>query len=179
MRDWNVVITVQDAHFTRVRQLLQRYGRVKRTDFYNVLVMKVEDIEAFQEAFTDQVARTPEVLQLIGRVMPASAFFAFQSAEDFEAKAREIVLGLSSRLRGRSFHARMHRRGFKEALPSQQEERMLNVALLEALERAGEPGRIDFEDPDFILDIETVGQRAGISLWSREDLERCPFLKLD
>ena len=82
-------------------------------------------------------------------------------------------------LAGKSFHVRMHRRGFKEALPSQQEERMLDDVLLEALERTGQPGRIEFEDPDLILDVETVDQRAGMSLWTREQLERYPFLNLD
>jgi len=56
---------------------------------------------------------------------------------------------------------------------------MLDEALLETLEHRGTPGRIDFDDPDFILDVETVGQRAGMSLWTREDLHRYPFLKLD
>lgn len=97
--------------------------------------------------------------------MPATGLFQFQSAEEFEAKARDIVLGWRSKLSGKSFRVRVHRRGFKEALPSQHEERMLNYSLLEALEHVGKCGRIDFEDPDFVVDIETVGQRAGVSLW--------------
>jgi tRNA(Ser,Leu) C12 N-acetylase TAN1 len=39
--------------------------------------------------------------------------------------------------------------------------------------------RIDFDDPDYIIDIETVGQRAGMSLWSREHRLRYALLKLD
>jgi tRNA(Ser,Leu) C12 N-acetylase TAN1 len=179
MLDWNVVITVRNDNFTRARQVLERFGAVKRTDFYNVLVMKVDDASAFPAQLADHVARKPDILQTIGRVMPASELFEFQNAETFETKAREAALRWAPRLAGRSFHVRMHRRGFKEALPSQQEERMLDHVLLDALERAGRPGRIEFEDPDLILEVETVGQRAGMSLWTREQLERYPFLNLD
>ena len=179
MRDWNVVITVHDGHFTRACQLLDRFGKIKRTGFYNVLVMKVEDVAAFQEQLADLAAIVPDILGVIARVMPATELFEFQSAEAFETRAREVALQWAPQLAGKSFHARMHRRGLKEALPSQQEERMLDDALLEALESAGTPGRIDFEDPDFILDVETVGRRAGMALWTREELHRYPFLKLD
>ena len=33
-----------------------------------------------------------------------------------------------------------------------------------------------FEDPDCVLLIETVGQRGGLALWTREELKRYPFL---
>lgn len=179
MQDWNVVVTVHDGNFARACQLLGLFGKVKRTGFYNVLVMKVEDVAAFQKRLADLAAAVPDILEVIARVVPAADLFDFQSAESFEARAREVALRWAPQLAGRSFHVRLHRRGLKEVLPSQQEERMLDEALLEALERAGSPGRIDFEDPDFILDVETVGQRAGMSLWTREDLHRYPFLKLN
>ena len=47
------------------------------------------------------------------------------------------------------------------------------------VERAGTPGRISFEDPDAIIAIETIGQRAGMSFWRRADLQRYPFLRVD
>jgi tRNA(Ser,Leu) C12 N-acetylase TAN1 len=59
------------------------------------------------------------------------------------------------------------------------EERFLDDALLTELKKQGSPGRIDFEAPDMVIDIETVGHRAGISRWSREDLRRLPFLCID
>lgn len=53
------------------------------------------------------------------------------------------------------------------------------TSILERLRELGQPGRIDFQDPDYVLDIETVGQQAGMSLWSRDDLKRFPFLRVD
>ena len=64
----------------------------------------------------------------------------------------------------------MHRRGFKGKLSTMDEERFLDTYLLEALEMARTPGRITFTDPDAIIALETVGPRAGLALWTREDL---------
>ena len=64
-------------------------------------------------------------------------------------------------------------------LSSHQEEQLLSETLLDALKVAGTPGRISFDDPDEVIQIETIDTRAGVSLWSREDRRRCPFLGVD
>ena len=96
-----------------------------------------------------------------------------------EAHAREIVVAWRSALAGKAFHVRLHRRGFRKQLPSTDEERFLDGALRAALEADGTFGRISFDDPDAIIDVETVGGRAGLSLWTRDDLARHAFLNLD
>ncbi len=179
MLDWNVVVTVHGDGYRRACALLERFGAIRRTDYYNVLVMKVGDRAAFLGELAALAEAVPEFLQIISRVMPASATFTFQSAEQFEAAAREIALAWTPELAGKSFHVRVHRRGFRSQMSSQQEERFLDDVLLAALERAKTPGRLSFDDPDVIIDVDTVGQRAGLSLWTREDLRRYPFLKLD
>ena len=55
-------------------------------------------------------------------------------------------------------------------------EQFLAGLILESLEKRGEPGHVTFEDPDAVLAVETVGGRAGLSLWNREERERYPFL---
>ncbi len=179
MHDWNVVISVREHGYTQARQLLQRFGAVRHTDYYNVLVMKVDDIHRLLENLQRRVAEDPAILTAVARVMPAVHCFDFQSHDDFEAKAREAALAWVPDLAHKSFHVRLHRRGLKDQLPKPDEERFLNHALLEALERAGTPGRITFEDPDAILAVETIGQRAGVALWTRDDLQRYPFLRGD
>ncbi len=179
MNDWNVVVSVYSGGFVPACRLLQRYGPVKRSDFYNVLVMRVEDLHVFIEALREEVEATPGILNDIARVVPASHTFNFHLAEEFETKAKEVVSGWAPQLGGKGFHVRMHRRGFKGALSSQEEERLLDYYLLEALQAAGRPGHIDFADPDAIIAVETVGLRAGLSFWTREDLKRYPFLNLD
>ncbi|GIX49332.1 MAG: hypothetical protein KatS3mg131_3543 [Candidatus Tectimicrobiota bacterium] len=66
---------------------------------------------------------------------------------------------------GKSFHIRVHRRGFKGKLSSKEAEKRLAEALLEALAQAGHASRVRFTDPDVVLVVETVGGRAGLSLW--------------
>ncbi len=177
MRDWNVVASVRDRNFTRARHLLEQFGPVATTDFYNVLVARVDDVAAFLDRFAKLVETVPEVLDWIARLVPCAETFTFQTPEAFEERARDVVLRWTSRLASKSFHVRLHRRGFKGALKSQEEERFLDEALLAALEQAGTPGRIDFENPDAVIDVETVGNRAGLSFWTRDELERYPFLR--
>ena len=179
MHDWNVVISAREGGYTRTRQILQRYGPVDRTSFYNLLVMKVDDVRTFAEDLRSRVLERPSFLESIARVMPATDCFNFDSHDDFETRARELALIRLSELANQSFHVRLHRRGLKEQLPSPEEERFLDDSLLVALERAGTPGRISFEDPDAILAVETVDHRAGLSLWTRDELKRYPFLGLD
>jgi tRNA(Ser,Leu) C12 N-acetylase TAN1 len=180
MQDWNVVVTVNDR-FARyhVRRGLKRFGRIETTEFHNVLVMQVADVGAFLTALGGLMGEDMSLLNDISRLMPAQVTFDFLSREDFEKEAGAAILGWADRMAGKTFHIRLHRRGLKEQLRSLDEEKLLDTALLDRLAEQGHPGRIDFADPDFVIDIETVGNRAGLSLWAREDLKRYPFLRVD
>jgi tRNA(Ser,Leu) C12 N-acetylase TAN1 len=179
MLDWNVVVTVREGRFVQACELLEELGPVVRTDYFNVLVMKVDGIDHLLETLSQWIAADPSILTILARVMPVTHTFDFQTVEEFEVHARQVVLSWVPHLAGKRFHVRMHRRGFKGRLSSIDEEKFLDILLLEALESAGTPGRISFEDPDVIIAVETVGNRAGLSLWTREDLQRYPFLHLD
>ena len=179
MFHWNIVVSLREHGFRRAFKLLQGLGAVYPTDFLNVLVMEVSNIPRFLETLNAWVSDDPNLLQILARVVPVTSTFSFQSPEEFEAKAKEAVLPLVSTLAGQSFHVRMHRRGFKGRISSADEERFLAQILLEELEKAGNPGKITFEDPDAIVVVETVGQQAGLSCWTREDWQDYPLLKLD
>jgi tRNA(Ser,Leu) C12 N-acetylase TAN1 len=174
--DWNVVVTVLEQSFRDAVRLLRRWGSVSRTPYYNVLAMKVGNADAFLADFAATFAASPGILNFVSHVVPAHETFDFDTAEEFETRARAIALRWVPKLRGRSFHVRLHRRGFKGVLSTPREEQFLDGALLAHLEGAG---RIDFEDPDFIVQIETIDGRAGMSLWTRDELRRCPFLGVD
>ncbi len=171
--DWNVVVTVPEQSFREAERLLRRWGVVGRTGYYNVLTITVGDPDTFLADFAAVVADTPGIFNFVSHVVPAHATFDFDTAEEFEARARAIALGWAPRLQGKSFHVRLHRRGLKDVLSTPREERSLDAALLAALEGVGP---IDFQDPDFIMQIETIDQRAGMSLWTRDQLRRYPFL---
>ena len=179
MRDWNVVVTVNEGGFVQAIRFLEKLGEIAKTDYYNVLVMKSDDIPGLLDELVRQISEEPEIASFLSRIAPLTHTFHFQSPEEFEGKAREIVLNWATVLAGKSFHARMHRRGFKGRISSQEAEQFLDGVLLESLEKANTPAHVTFDDPDFIIAIETLGPRAGISLWTRKDLARYSFLRLD
>lgn len=179
MLDWNVVATVQDGRYQEGVRLLQRLGQVQRTDYYNLLVLRAEDGKELLDDLLEEGGRDPHCLESLASVVPVFQRFSFQSPEEFEERARQAVSEWLPQLWGKSFHLRMHRRGFKGKLSSLAEEQFLDHYLLQALEAGGEPGRITFADPDVIIAVETVGPRAGLSLWKREELRRYPLLHLD
>jgi tRNA(Ser,Leu) C12 N-acetylase TAN1 len=179
LADWNVLVTLPENTFHEARRILTRWGRIEPTGYYNVLVMHVVDPNAFLADFASAVAATPGLLNFVSHVVPAQRSFSFDSSEAFEREARAVALGRLSDLAGASFYVRLHRRGSKGIISTQPEERFLDEVLLNALADAGTPGRISFSDPDKVIQIETVDGRAGMSLWTREDLRRFPFLGVD
>jgi tRNA(Ser,Leu) C12 N-acetylase TAN1 len=179
MHDWNVVVTVHEEGYNKARRLLERFGAVSKTDFFNILLMRVADHRQFLEQLLEEGDRDPAALACLARVLPVLATFSFQSPAEFEEKARQAVGAWLPSLGGKSFHVRMHRRGFKGKISGMEEEQFLDSYLLEALEATGAPGRISFDDPDAIIALETLGPRAGLSFWTRGDLERYPLLRLD
>ncbi|OCC16004.1 hypothetical protein DBT_0466 [Dissulfuribacter thermophilus] len=141
--------------------------------------MKVEDPIGFLETIHNLVTEDPHLLHILSRVVPATKTFDFKTADEFEENVTKAVLSWLPKIADRSFHVRMHRRGLKTQLSSQIEEHLLDEELLRALEENGKSGEITFEDPDAIISVETVGERAGLSLWTRDDLRRYPFLGMD
>lgn len=179
MHEWNVVVTVYDGGYNQARRLLHRYGPVEKTEYFNILLMRITEPRILLNSLLDEAERDPKAVSSLARVMPIDRSFSFMSAPEFEAKARDAVAGWVDELAGKSFHLRMHRRGFKGRLSSLDEERFLDTYLLEAVEQKGAGARINFDDPDVIIALETMGPRGGVSLWTRDDLKRYPLLHLD
>jgi tRNA(Ser,Leu) C12 N-acetylase TAN1 len=173
---WNVIVTLPEATAGQARGVLRRWGTLHRTAHFRVLVMTVADPDRFLREFGAALAEMPGILNFIAHLFPAQKAFDFATAEEFEEKARETALAWAPALAGKRFHVRLHRRGLKGVLSTPKEERFLDDALLQAFGTAEPPGHIGFDDADYVIHIETVDRRAGMSLWRREDLERYPFL---
>lgn len=179
MDDWNLVATTREHRFLRARRTLKELGDVHRTPYHNVLVMKVGDVGQFLDALRARLEVHPEEAASIGRVVPATRTVAFDTPEQLVEEARKIVAEWAPRLAGKRFHVRIHRRGFGGRLSTLDVERSLDDAVLEQLAAAGASAKLGFDDPDAIIAVETVGGRAGLSLWERHELARYPFLHLD
>jgi len=74
---------------------------------------------------------------------------------------------------------RLRRRGTKHDLQTQETERLFDDAIVDATTKAGMPGKISFTDPDVVIAIDTVDNRAGLGLWTREELARYHVLRPD
>lgn len=179
MSNWNLIATTAEGKYTQALGFLARYGTVKTTSYYNVVMMLVHDVQALMETLASEWENRGGRLLLLQRVVPMTHTFNFRDRRDFGAKASEVALGWAPRLAGKTFHVRMHRRGFKDQLSSVEEEQFLDAAIVEATERTGNPGIVSFDDPDAVVAVETIGNHAGMSLWFREDLQRYPFLHID
>lgn len=179
MKAWNVVAVVYKKGFSRAFDILKEFGPVHRTDFFNVLVVEAEELREMMESLRLRFEEDPGIHSILSRVVPVTVAIEFQQVEEFEFKARSAVLTWASALAGKRFHVRMHRRGFKGRISSMREEQILDGVLLQELENRGTPGKIDFKDPDAVVVIEMVAQRAGLAFITREDFVRYPFLKRD
>lgn len=176
MDDWNAIVTARDGCWKKARQAAGRFGRVDRTRFYNVLVAKVDEPRDLLGRLEALAQTDPTVAEAIAHVSPAEQSFDFATADEFRVKAREAVLALAPRLGGKTFHVRMHRRGWKGVLATTDEERGLADAIIKATRQQGAPARVSFENPDAIILVDTVGDRAGIAFWSRADRDEHPLL---
>lgn len=179
MRDWNVVVSIYQDGFRRAIHALEELGEVERSPYHNVLVTKVEDAISFLEAVERKTEESTALYDAISRVAPAACNFDFQSGEEFREKASSVLREWSQQLAGRSFHVRLRRRGARLGLRTPDTEKFLDDAALAATSEIGMPGRISFTDPDVVIAIDTIDDRAGVALWSREDLARHRLLRPD
>lgn len=179
MKDWNAIVTIFQDGFKSALRELKTFGRIEPTLYHNVLVMKVDDPTALLEAIEKRTEESPALYDAISRVAPATRGFDFESEEGFEKEGKSIILEWSPRLAGQSFHVRLHRRGGKHAVRTPDMERLFGDALLKATAASGTPGSISFTDPDAVIAIDTIDDRAGLALWTREDLARHRLLRPD
>jgi hypothetical protein len=105
--DWNVIVTLSEPTFRIARNLLAKWGRLRRTEYHNVAVMTVTDTTAFLQEFAAAVDKEPGILNAMSHVVPFENVFTFKDATEFEAKSREIALSYAPRLAGKSFHVRL------------------------------------------------------------------------
>ena len=152
---------------------------MERSGHYNVFLMTAKDPVALLDELERRARSEPVLIDAISRIAPAEVSFDYVSAEDFEQKVIAATAPWLGRLADKSFHVRLHRRGKDLIGKTQAEEARLGQMLLAAIDKSGSKGRIDFDDPDFVLAIDAIDGRAGVGLWTREDLHSHRFLRPD
>jgi tRNA(Ser,Leu) C12 N-acetylase TAN1 len=176
--EWNVIVTAREGHQRRLRRALFPLVRLRRCGFRNVLVGQVESTDALLGAMAERIALRPELQDWLGKVMPIERSFAMEVAR-FDEQLRAEAAPLVDRLAGRTYHVRVERRGHKGTINSHACERALGDFLFAELETRGAHPVVAFRDPDVVIAIEAVGNRAGIALVTRELRARYPFVRID
>jgi tRNA(Ser,Leu) C12 N-acetylase TAN1 len=179
VKDWNAIVTIYQQGFRRAIRALQKIGTTERTPYYNVLAMRVDDPIAALEAVERLTEEQPALYDAIARVAPAQFTFNFQSLEEFTDRAKHFLLGVLPKLADRSFPVRLHRRGSKLDLRTQEAERLLDDFIVAETVKSGTPAWITFSEPDAVIVIDTIDDRAGIAIWAHEDVAHHGLLRPD
>lgn len=178
MDDWNIVVCARGDKYAFVQDFLSAFGSIKPSAYFNVMLMKVPEVRTFMDELLVAWKETPVLAQGLSRVVPVTQSFTYQGPAEFESKAKKCVAKWLPALANKSFYVRMRRRGFKGRLSSQLEERFLDQFLLSSLDESGDTAKIDFDNPDLVIAVETVGQWAGLSIWSQQELKHYVFLHI-
>ncbi len=178
MWDFNIVVTMaREGRFRNFYGELARYGEFRRTEFYGLLLGRLAEPEVFLETVRREREARVIAFQDLGRAIPLRTVFTF-CPRNFLERARKALLPFAKELAGRRLYVRLERRGFKGEILSPEAERALDRALLEELEGRGNPGGIDFQDPDAVVVLETIGDRCGVGLLTRETRDRYDFVRV-
>lgn len=177
MRDWNLIVTITPGpqHVHHVLKHLRSFGHFALSSFMDVCIGHVEDVPEFLDRIQAARAREEEWAGVIGRVIPVQCTFTF-TPESLEDRIKEAVAPLVAGMRSGSFHVRLERRGMAGKIPTQQIERAVADHVFALAQAQGTRLETDFEHPDYVVVAETVGERAGVALLTRELSSRYPFV---
>jgi tRNA(Ser,Leu) C12 N-acetylase TAN1 len=176
--EWNVLATAFMRKERHLLRLLRVYGEFKGSGFRDVIVGKVEKVEAFLETLESIRREHPGRLRHLSQIVPIETTFQF-ALSDFREKLKEAIASYAEQLENNCrFYVRVKRRGHKGELSSLEIEKEMSAFILDALEKAGKQAQVKFEDPDKVIIVETIGDRAGVGLITHEMRERYPFIRV-
>ena len=179
MKDWNTIVTIFQQGFTRAMRALQKIGPTERTPYYNVLAMKVDEPIMALETVERWTEEQPALYDAIARVAPAESTFEFHSPEEFEDRVKSFLLERMPKLARRSFYVRLHHRGPWSGPQTPDAERLFDDFIVAETNKLGAAARIGFTAPDAIIVVDTIDDRAGIAMWTREDIKQHRLLRPD
>jgi tRNA(Ser,Leu) C12 N-acetylase TAN1 len=177
MEKWNVLATARRRQERYVLRLLNNHGEFRGSGYRDVILGCVADVPAFLEALESIRREAPGRLRSLGQIVPLERNFQFDVA-DFREKAKEAVLPYIDQLENSRFFVRVVRRGHKGEISGMETEKELDGFILESLEDKGKRATVNIEEFEKMIIIETVENRAGVGVITRETKERYPFVKV-
>ncbi len=178
MWEFNLVVTLaSEGRFRHLMSELAPHGEFHKTEFLGVVLGRVEDPSVFLETVRTEQKRSLIAFQDLGRVIPVERTFPFH-AEEFLERARQAIRPYIDQLAGKRFYVRLERRGLKGRIVSPEAERALDAFIEEELAQKGQSARVGFEHPDAVVAVETIGDRCGVGLLTREQMARYAFVRV-
>lgn len=179
MQIFNVIVTLaSNGRFRHLLQELSSYGDFRRTDFLGVIIGRVESLPGFLENIREKRQKQLIAFQDLGRIVPVDQVFVFRP-DDFPEKVEAAILSYLGELEGKRFYVRLERRGLKGKIVSPEVERELDGFIQQHLAAGGKrPAQVDFEHPDVVVVVETVGDRCGVGLLTRAMMEKYEFVRV-
>lgn len=176
---FNVVVTLaSNGRFRHLLQELAPHGEFRKTEFLGVIIGRVEDPMKFLESIREKRQKQLIAFQDLGRVVPLDRVFVFH-LEEFPVKAKAALLPCVEVLEGKRYYVRLERRGLKGQIISPEVERELDAFIEQTLATAGrKTAQVDFEHPDAVVAVETIGDRCGVGLLTREMMDRYDFVRV-
>lgn len=175
---WNVIVTARTGYRRKLRSGLGPLLRLRRSAYPNVLTAWHDDPQAFLDSLAERLTEKPYRAIPISRLMTVERAFPVDApafAEQLEAEIEPFL----ERLANKTFHVRLERRGHKGRIHSKDCEMRLGGHIYQRFVSQGLQPSVKFDDPDVIVVVEIIDDRAGIRLLTRDDRERYPLLKTD
>lgn len=178
MKNWNIIVTAapgpgREHHLLRE---LSRLGEFHPTEFKDVCIGRVEDIGRFLEAIRLAASEGAEWVRDLGRAIPVGQTFHF-TPETLAGQLKEAAAPLLQSMGDGTFYVRLERRGLIGQVMSPEVEREVADYLLTLAENQGKRLRVSFEDADYVVAAETLGNECGVALLGRELRQRYPFVQ--
>lgn len=179
MGPWNVLVTVRPAP-AAVHELLsglRAHGAFQATPFKYVCAGLVPDTAAFLDLLLEAQGSSAAWATHMARVVPIASTFEF-TAESLLPELRRAAASMVPHVPEARFFVRVERRGMAGAVHSGELEPALADHLADAAALRGCILKVSFEDPDFIVAVETLENHGGVALITREMRRRYPFVQV-
>jgi len=175
--DWNVVATSRGGHEYALLSAIGDLGWFESSSAKDVIVGLVDDRAEFLEKLSERLGHDDRIPASLGHVMPVARTVLLEG-DPATKPLEDAVAELAGEIGGRSYHVRVDVHGHKGVIHGHHVELLLADVLWDALCRAGHAPRVVFDDPDVVVQVEVLGDRAGVAIVDRRMRERFPFLRV-
>ncbi len=177
MKEWNILATAFRGRGKDALRLLILHGDFKGSGFKDVLQGHVEDVNLFLEKLELMRKENPNWMTSLSQILPLERTFSF-NLTDFMDKLKEAILLYVEKVEGKKFYVRAKRRGHKGEMSSLEIEKEISSFIFEELQKTGKLAQVSFSDPDVVIIVETIANRAALAFITRELREKYPLIRI-